>query len=220
MLLAHRGDHGRSPENSLAAFAAALGRQGCAGLELDVRHAADGTPIVLHDPDLRRVQGRLLAASALLPESLATFGVPTLVAALAATPRRAFLDVELKELPTTATLAPLRARRGGPAGGLRRAVLSSFDPGHLAEARRLEPAWPRWLNVDTGLGPAEIALARELGCAALAADWRHIDARTARAVAAAGLGLAAWTITRRPTLDRLVRLGILAAIVEGAALPA
>ncbi len=37
--LAHRGDHRRYPENTLAAFRAALALPGCDGLEFDVRGA-------------------------------------------------------------------------------------------------------------------------------------------------------------------------------------
>jgi glycerophosphoryl diester phosphodiesterase len=220
LVLAHRGDHRRAPENGLAAFGAALALPGCAGLEFDVRHAADGTPIVLHDASLVRVQGIDRLASRMTIDELATHGVPTLAAVLATCPAAVFLDVELKEAPSTRTLAPLRAARGGSGGSLAHAVLSGFDPGHLAAARAFEPGWPCWLNVEGALGPAEIEAARSIGCAGIAADWHLIDRRSAAAVAAADLVLAAWTVRRRPTLARLARLGVVAACVEGAALPA
>ena len=57
LLLAHRGDHRRAPENTLAAFAAALAHPGVDGLELDVRASADGVAVVIHDASLARVQG-------------------------------------------------------------------------------------------------------------------------------------------------------------------
>ena len=55
--LAHRGDWRRAPENTIAAFLAALDVPGCDGLEFDVRAAADGVPVVIHDDTLARVQG-------------------------------------------------------------------------------------------------------------------------------------------------------------------
>ena len=55
-------------------------------------------------------------------------------------------------------------------------------------------------------------------CVGLAADWRVIDAGTARAVRDAGLELAAYTVRRRSTFDRLARLGVVAVCVEAAAL--
>jgi hypothetical protein len=39
-------------------------------------------------------------------------------------------------------------------------------------------------------------------------------------VRAAGLDLAAWTVRRRPTFERLAKLGVVAICVEGAALDA
>lgn len=57
-IVAHRGDTrgGRLPENSRAAFDALLD-SGVWGMEFDLRWSADLEPVVLHDPDLRRVFG-------------------------------------------------------------------------------------------------------------------------------------------------------------------
>ena len=63
-----------------------------------------------------------------------------------------------------------------------------------------------------------MALAVELGCRAVAVDWRSIDARSVAMARAAGLDVAAWTVRRRPTFDRLARLGVVAVCVEAAAL--
>jgi len=60
---AHRGLHGPgTPENSLAAFRAAL--DAGAGIECDVRLSADGEPVVFHDHDLRRMCASALAVEA------------------------------------------------------------------------------------------------------------------------------------------------------------
>ena len=54
MGFAHRGLHGGTiPENSLASFEAAIAIG--AGVECDVRLSGDGTAMVVHDPDLRRL---------------------------------------------------------------------------------------------------------------------------------------------------------------------
>ncbi len=217
--LAHRGDHAVAPENSLAAFEAALARPGCDGVELDVRASADGVAIVLHDATLARVQRRPERADSLSGDRLASFGVPTLAAALAACGPDAFLDVELKEDLGRGALGPLVAARGLPDGSLSRAVVSAFDPDCLATMRRLAPNLACWLNV-ADLQPATLALAVSLGCRGVSADWRAIDARSAARVAHAGLELAAFTVTRRGTLARLERLGVVAACLEGAALDA
>jgi len=54
LVLGHRGARHAAPENTHAAFELAR-REGAAGVELDVRLAASGEVIVLHDPTLTRV---------------------------------------------------------------------------------------------------------------------------------------------------------------------
>ena len=56
-------------------------------------------PVVIHDETLDRVQGVARRVADLGPDELAAHGVPTLEEVLAAIPRRAFLDVELKGDP-------------------------------------------------------------------------------------------------------------------------
>jgi glycerophosphoryl diester phosphodiesterase len=48
LLLAHRGYHAEAPENTMAAFEAAL-RLGVGGIETDVRLSGDGLPVIIHD---------------------------------------------------------------------------------------------------------------------------------------------------------------------------
>jgi glycerophosphoryl diester phosphodiesterase len=212
--LAHRGDWRGAPENTIAAFLAALDVPGCGGLEFDVRAAAGGVPVVIHDETLDRVQGVPGRVDSLTPDELAVHGVPTLEEVLAAVPRRAFLDVELKGDPGRGAVDVLTAGRGP---GLERAVVSSFEEGTLARVGRLAPSWPRWLNA-VDLAPPTVAAAVALECRGIAAEWRSIDARSVARVREAGLDLAAWTVRRRPTFARLERLGVAAVCVEAAAL--
>jgi glycerophosphoryl diester phosphodiesterase len=212
--LAHRGDWRHAPENTIPAFLAALDVPGCDGLEFDVRAAAGGVPVVIHDDTLARVQGAPGKVSAMDVDALAAHGVPTLEEVLAAVPRRAFLDVELKGDPGRGAVDVLTAGRGP---GLERAVVSSFEPGTLERVGRLAPQWPRWLNT-VDLAPATIAAAVELECRGISAPWRAIDERSVARVRDAGLELAAWTVRRRPTYARLERIGVAAICVEAAAL--
>jgi glycerophosphoryl diester phosphodiesterase len=54
LALAHRGFSGRYPENTLAAFMAAIEIPGCDGFESDVHLSADNEPVIIHDPVLER----------------------------------------------------------------------------------------------------------------------------------------------------------------------
>src|SRR5690348_10163135 len=55
--IAHRGAPTLEPENTLRGIEAAL-RFGVEMVEIHVRPCADGTLVVIHDDDLRRVTGR------------------------------------------------------------------------------------------------------------------------------------------------------------------
>ena len=107
---AHRGDAAHFPENTLAAFRAAL-ETGAEGIEFDVHLSADGEPVVIHDYDLARTTSgtglvherdyaylRSISAGAWHPGDFASEPVPHLdeVLALGA----AEYEIELKGLPT------------------------------------------------------------------------------------------------------------------------
>jgi glycerophosphoryl diester phosphodiesterase len=213
--LAHRGDWRRAPENTLPALLAALDIPACDGLEFDIRLSRDGVPVLLHDETLERVQGRPDRVDAPAAEALERHGIPRLDVVLAAVPAQAFLDIELKgEGHGDATAAVLRAGRSDRPS---RAVVSSFEAPALRAMRERLPGWDCWLNTED-LEPGTVALARDLGCAAISVEWRAITpARLARAHDA-GLGIATWTVRRRSTWRRLAGLGVIGMCVEAAAL--
>lgn len=212
--LAHRGDWRRAPENTLAAFRAALAVPGCDGLEFDVRASRDGVAVCYHDDTLLRVHGIDRRVDALDADELEEIGVPTLAAVLAAVPRRAFLDVELKGDPGRGAVEALAAGRGP---GIARTVVSSFEPETLERVAALAPGWPLWLNADDA-GPATVARAVGLGCRGISVEWHGLDRAAVARARAAGLEIAAWTVRRRATFDRLERLGVAAVCVEAGAL--
>lgn len=212
--IAHRGDWRRAPENTVAALLAAVAVPGCDGLEFDVRLSADGIPVLLHDQTLQRVWGRPEAVEQLGAAALGDIGIPSLADVLAAVPRGAFLDVELKDLHDRAVVEVLAAGRGAE---LRRAVVSSFEEETLERVGGLAPRWPRWLNADD-LQDGTLARAVELGCRGVSVEWRAIDDGALARARSVGLEVAAWTVRRRPTFDRLATLGVVAVCVEAKAL--
>jgi glycerophosphoryl diester phosphodiesterase len=212
--LAHRGDWRRAPENTLPALLAALEVRGCDGVEFDVRSSSDGVPVLQHDETLERVHGRPERPQDLTVAELRESGVSDLAEVLAALPATAFLDIEVKDDPAPSFVEVVEAGRGH---GLRNAVVSSFVPAVLTSVHQQRPRWPLWLNA-MDLEPSTIALALDLGCSGISVEWRGIREPALRRVQAAGLDVAAWTIRRRPTVERLARLGVMAVCVEGAAL--
>jgi glycerophosphoryl diester phosphodiesterase len=214
LVLAHRGDHRRWIENTADALLEACRLPGVDGVEFDVRAAADGEPIVLHDETLERTFGLPVVARDETALNLVRTGVPHLADVLALLPADAFLDIELKDAPTAAMLATIAAVRGST---LHRAVVSSFNASILAEVRARQPGWTCWLNA-VQLNRWSIAAARAVGCAGVSAHWRSVTEQALAEASLAGLAVAAWTVRRRPTRRRLERLPLSAVIVEGPAI--
>lgn len=215
LILAHRGDWSLAPENSLAAFAAAATRAGVDGVEFDVRAAQDGTPVVIHDFNLHRVQGVAGRVRRLSIEELEALGVPTLASVLEVLPEPCFLDVELKEDVAAAAVPVLAHARGDPP---RRTVMSSFLGSALGSLGRIAPGWPTWL-LTRRLGKREVADALAMGCAGLAVEWPALRPATIELVRAAGLQLATWTVETPAELDQVAALDVDVICVDPGALP-
>jgi glycerophosphoryl diester phosphodiesterase len=210
LILAHRGDWTNAPENSLPAFAAATERPDIDGVEFDVRAAHDGTPVVVHDADLLRVQGVDETVGSMSAADLRSLGIADLATVLGALPDPFFLDVELKE-DVGADVVPLLARmRGDPP---RHAVVSSFSLEILARVRALVPHWPMWL-ISTRFDETVLQSAEALGCRGLAIEWPALDRDAVSLVRTAGLELATWTVEDRATLRQIVRLGVDAICID------
>ncbi len=212
--LAHRGDWRVAPENTLAALQAAMRVPGCDGVEFDVRLSREGIPVVVHDETLTRVQGVHARVDGVRAAELEGHGIPRLAAVLAALPG-AWMDIELKgDDHGDATAADLRAARGEAPEN---AVISSFEPPTLVAIGQRLPGWGRWLNTED-LAPATLSLAVGLGCRGVSVLWGAITPAAFARASAVGLEVAAWTVRRRATFDRLGRIGVVACCVEAAAL--
>lgn len=160
LVVAHRGYSAVAPENTLAAFEAAL-RAGADLLELDVHLDADGVPVVVHDDTLDRTTDtagavaespgalvRAADAGAWFAPAFAGQRVPTLreVVAVVARFPRAGLLVEFKGAwgPAAVSGAVGSMRLAGVAG---RSVVQSFDRSTVAALRDVAPDVRRALLV-------------------------------------------------------------------------
>ncbi|HEV2834871.1 MAG TPA: glycerophosphodiester phosphodiesterase [Pyrinomonadaceae bacterium] len=77
LIIGHRGASAVAPENTIAAFEAAIAA-GADGIEFDVRLSRDGVPVIIHDDNLRRTHGVRSAVNALTADELVRLKVPTL----------------------------------------------------------------------------------------------------------------------------------------------
>lgn len=203
---AHRGASASFPENTLAAFAAALA-QGADFWELDVRLAADGVPVVIHDATIDRTTAGRGLVSELPASALAEYGVPALAEVLALGAGRTFFNIELK---ADAGGAALTAAALAAVDGLDLAahiLVSSFDHPLLAVVKSLKPAVPTGLLYEERLADP-VGRARELGVAALHPYFRLADSRLANAARDAGLAVIPWTVDRPLYLRYFAALGV------------
>ena len=220
-IIAHRGDSGVAPENTLAAFRAAIAA-GAEGVEFDVQASADGVPVVIHDERLERTtsgQGWVRDASAAqlaaldagswFDPPLAGEGVPTLeqvLDLLAPTTLEVHLELKTSRVPYPG-LVPAVVRAVERAGLGARVVLSSFHHASLREARALEPRLPcAVLTSEALLEPWDYV--RRHGFQGLHPHHRTVDAELVRGMAQAGLALRPYTVDDPAIARRLLELGV------------
>ncbi|GAA1954002.1 glycerophosphodiester phosphodiesterase [Microbacterium aquimaris] len=152
---AHRGASIERPENTLAAFAAAIAH-GADGIELDVALSADGVPVVVHDDTVDRttdghgpVDGFTVAQLAAL-DAGAGEGVPTLAEVLALAEGRVEVNIEIKA--PVAVPAVVEVVTGFPDLAW---IVSSFHWPALVEMRERAPQ-SRLYPLTLGVGDPEV----------------------------------------------------------------
>ena len=228
-LFAHRGLHGPGmPENSPAAFAAAIGRG--LGIECDVQKSSDGQAMVFHDWELDRLTGEAGPVDRRSAEQLGRItltgsedGIPTL---------RQLLDRVAGSVPI---LIEVKSRKDRPVPPLCLAVrrvlegyrwphaVMSFDPRVSAWFARHSPQTVRGLVVTeegSRALPGQIRRHLSLWHARpdfLAYDVRDLPSSFAAAQRRRGLPVATWTV-RSAELRRRAAGHADAPIAEGAGL--
>jgi glycerophosphoryl diester phosphodiesterase len=145
-VIGHRGAGAGNPdlpENSLRSFQAAHAL-GAAWVELDVRKAADGEPVVCHDERLADgTPVRSLEAA-----DLSRKGIHRLEEVLAVLPGGLGIDLDVKNsvddavCPVAETTAARVARSARGATGDRPVLLTSFDPALHAVVETVAPELP------------------------------------------------------------------------------
>ncbi|MFH1086452.1 MAG: glycerophosphodiester phosphodiesterase family protein [Chloroflexota bacterium] len=223
LVIAHRGARDVAPENTLAAFHAALAA-GADGIEFDVTRCASGEIVVIHDDTVARTtdgQGAVVALPLGALRALdagAWFGpafrgerIPLLGEVLDAVGGRLRLNIEIKGMRLRddgleAEIAAMVRRRGLGASTL----ISSFNPAALWRMRRAAPELARALLYARG---QPLPLARAwvhglVGATALHPHYALVDAAYLRRARRAGLRVNVWTVNDDADLTRLSDLGV------------
>jgi len=233
-ILAHRGLALHAPENTLAAFAAAL-EAGADVIETDVRGTADGVPVLLHDP-LLLAEGAAAAVpiAGLRSEELAGLRlagghpVPTLAEALERFPDTPF-NIDVKSADVAAEVGRIVAAHRSSS----RILLTSFSRARQRAAVRRAPgvslsASPVplvllcWLAA-CGLWPLARLFAGRI-CAVQRPDAERalprITARFIHGCHRAGIEVHVWTVNDEQRMRELYALGVDAVVTDRADLAA
>lgn len=208
-IFAHRGASRHEPENTIAAFRAAVA-MGADGVELDVRADADGDLVVHHDPHL--ADGRAIASLTRRdrPDALCT-----LADALEACGDLE-VNVEVKSdgvgdgVALAAPVLDVVAAWGG------RVLLSSFDPDTIDELHRSAPGLPTaQLTMFPDRPLAElVARVAERGHVAWHPHHLLLDADVVALAGGSGLAVNTWTVDDPDRLRALEAMGVAAAVAN------
>src|SRR5215470_6213239 len=224
-LIGHRGACGLAPENTVASFRKAA-ELGVRWVEFDVHLSTDGVPVVIHDNTVNRTtSGRGAVAALTLAELQALDAgawferrfegerVPTLEATVALLGKLGLgAVVEIKPSPgaeaATADAAVRLLLTRWP-DHLPPPMVSSFRTAAIERAREVAPGIARALLVGRVRRGWQSDIDR-LGCSALHADQRRLDATTVASVTRAGLPLFAYTVNDAARATELFRWGVAA----------
>lgn len=133
LVIAHRGASGAAPENTAAAFEAAIAI-GVDAVEMDVRRTSDGVLVIHHNASRRGVPVASMTYAALVRRSRNE--PPELDTVLDLCAGRTGVDIEIKE-PGFEEEVVERASRRFPCDQL---LYTSFDESVISTVRRLDPS--------------------------------------------------------------------------------
>jgi len=221
LIIAHRGDSYRRPENTLVAFSSAL-EEGAELVEFDVQLTRDGQVVVLHDATVDRTtsgRGTLRAMSLAELRALSAgypvrFGntyagerVPTLAETLALLRERARAMIEIKTESVTAdaeggiealTLAEIRK-----AGMEKDVAVISFDHVALQRCHTLAPEVVRGHLFHRGQPGEMLEAARDAACEIVMPEKGLLSEALRDLSREAGIKVATWVVDEPAELQRL-----------------
>lgn len=226
-IVAHRGNSGPLPENTLIAINSAI-EFGVDMVEVDVRLTKDGVPILMHYDrvdrttdgtglvrDLTWNELKTLDAGSWRGSQYAGEPVRSLQEVLELTAGRVALNLDIKE-PEAAEPAAIAAAQ---AGALTNIVVSGCTESLVRRVRDVVDGISTLLNLDellAGIDPAEapaialrsIDVALELGVIAINVPDPLVDANLVDRAQAAGIGVWAYTVDDEHRFSEILDMGI------------
>ena len=223
-IYAHRGARGHAPENTLLAFSLAFDL-GADAIEFDVQRSSDSQLVVIHDDTVDRTTNGHGYVRETPFEKLRELNagvrwntpqrIPTLAETLALVEARGgAMNLEVKadsREDALATAAFIATALTAQTASLRaRILVSSFELDAVAWLKSRLP----WLRVGALFHGAQwrkedmVSHALDLNAEAIHPNIRLVLPDLVERAHAAGLRVNVWTANRRPTIRRLLALGV------------
>ncbi|NPA96120.1 MAG: glycerophosphodiester phosphodiesterase [Crenarchaeota archaeon] len=207
IFIAHRGASAYEPENTLRSFKRAI-EMGADAIEFDVRITKDGSAVVIHDEDLKRVASADAKVRELTVSELkrylvyGTEPIPTLEEVLDEIGGKLPLFIEIKDIEVTSKVVSELKKRGL----INEAIVISFHEEALRIARSEDS------SILTGL----ISARRNIGIRDIVKHRvnaflpRHdvVTPRLVRECHAHGLRVYAWTVNDPSIAMKMISYGV------------
>lgn len=216
-VVAHRGFSGIKPENTLAAFRAAI-EIGANGAECDIRRASDGVIYLMHDGNFKRTAGRDAEAGTLPYSEIATFDagegekIPTFedyLALLKGTATRPVIEIKEDGFEEEVVAAIRKF------GLEKTAVVIDFSSERVKKVRSLAPeicvAWLCAFGKET---PEEEIAAKiintlnDAGTNVVDMQYNRLTPSLLKTLKDAGISVWIWTIDDQAGMENLVNMGV------------
>jgi len=214
-ITAHRGSSITAPENTMAAILLALD-EGSDYVEIDVQETKDGTVVLAHDKDLKRVfdidkgiwevtygELRDLDSGGWFDPKFSDQRLVTLSDAIQAVKGRAMLNIELKFNGHQQKLATEVVRIVKENGFDDQCVLTSLDYDGLRRAQEAGPKLRTGIIVTSSIGDITKLEADLLSISAKAATRDLIDQAQRK-----GLEVHVWTVNEVAHMNTMINLGV------------
>jgi glycerophosphoryl diester phosphodiesterase len=222
---AHRGNSVEFPENTLPSFQGGIDA-GADWVELDIRKTSDGQIVISHDADTKRMAGVELVipnstykeleqldvaagfrkAKAFTIAQCPVQRMPLLKDALQLFMKqnRTHVSMHLKVDCVTEALAIIKETHAEQIVGFNDSGLD-----YVAKAKKLAPAIPIfWDRLPTTNIDEDIKVAKERGFETIVMHYSGVTQENVDKIKAANLKTGAWTVDDRPTLEKMLKLGV------------
>lgn len=212
----HRGYSSCAPENTMAAFEAAL-EDGSPRIELDVQMTADGVAVVTHDTSLRRCTGynaniydltyaqvQQLDAGRWFHRQFTGTYIPTLEEVLALCKGKAELNIEIKPSTFTPTLESETVRLIHAYDYGADCVVTSQSYETLCKVKELDPELTTGYILALGVGTYYDLPAADF----FSVESTFITSGMVQQIHKRSKTISAWTVNREEDASELLSIGV------------